>query len=207
MKEFIKKNWKIILIVCLGLALYFSVSASIQNRKKYLREKNNTEALLTDIEHERTKHGEDVATIHELQLTVKELKKLREEDVKMIEELKIRPPQIKEIVKTVVETKIEYRDTLIQTAPGKFEWKKATQWWIVDQDIDFTGNPPVVDFKISVRDSLSHVLYKVPKFKILGIRFGTKRYEIKCINHNPESNIVYNEWINVSRNKAKRNRN
>ena len=183
MKEFIKKNWKIILIVCLGLALYFSVSASIQNRKKYLREKNNTEALLTDIEHERTQHGEDVATIHELQLTVKELKKLREEDVKMIEELKIRPPQIKEIVKTVVETKIEYRDTLIQTAPGKFEWKKATQWWIVDQDIDFTGNPPVVDFKISVRDSLSHVLYKVPKFKILGIRFGTKRYEIKCINH------------------------
>ena len=99
MKEFIKKNWKIILIVCLGLALYFSVSASIQNRKKYLREKNNTEALLTDIEHERTQHGEDVATIHELQLTVKELKKLREEDVKMIEELKIRPPQIKEIVK------------------------------------------------------------------------------------------------------------
>lgn len=82
MKEFIKKNWKIILIVCLGLALYFSVSASIQNRKKYLREKNNTEALLTDIEHERTQHGEDVATIHELQLTVKELKKLREEDVK-----------------------------------------------------------------------------------------------------------------------------
>lgn len=207
MWKFVRKNWKIILIVLLAISLYTVTKISMNNRQKYLREKNNTESLMTEIKHERTKRGEDVSTIQELQLTVKELKKLRAEDVKMIEELKVKPPQIKEIIKTVTQTKIEYRDTLIQTEPNKFEWNKNTKWWTVNQEIDFTSKPPIIDFKINTRDSLSHVLYKVPKFKILGIRFGTKHYEIKCINHNPESVILYNEWINVSRDKQKRNRN
>lgn len=207
MWKIVRKNWKIVLIVLLTVALYFMIKTSINNRQKYLREKNNTEALLIDIEHERTKRGEDVTTIQELQLTVKELKKLREDDIKMIEELKIRPPQIKEIIKTVTKTKIEYRDSLVQVAPDKFEWNQDTKWWTVNQEIDFTPKPPIIDFKMNTRDSLSHVLYKVPKFKFLGIRFGTKGYEIKCVNHNPDSKIIYNEWINVSKDKTKRKRN
>lgn len=207
MWNLIKKNWKIILIVLLTLALYTTIRTSINNRQKYLREKNNTEALMTEIEHERTKRGEDVTTIQELQLTVKEFKKLRAADAKLIEELKVKPPQIKEIVKTVVQTKIEYRDTLIQTAPNKFEWNKDTEWWTVNQEIDFSSEAPIIDFKIQTRDSLTHLLYKVPKCKFLGIRFGTKGYEIKCVNHNPDSKIIYNEWINVSKDKTKRKRN
>lgn len=88
MWKIVRKNWKIVLIVLLTVALYFTIKTSINNRQKYLREKNNTESLMTEIKHERTKRGEDVSTIQELQLTVKELKKLREDDIKMIEELK-----------------------------------------------------------------------------------------------------------------------
>ena len=71
-------------------------------------------------------------------MTVSEFKKLRAEDVKLIEELKIKPPQIKEVVKTVVETKIVYRDSLVQVSPGKYEWNKDTKWWTVNQQIILT---------------------------------------------------------------------
>lgn len=206
MKKFLKNNWQVILIVLLIIALVITIKTTLNNKKKYLREKGNVEALMTEIQHQKTERGEDVTTIQELQLTVSELKKLREADIKMIEELKVRPPQIKEVVKTVVETEIKYRDTLVQMSLNKFEWNRDTKWWTVNQEIDFTSNLPIIDFKLAVRDSLSHVLYKVPKFKILGIRFGTKGYEIKCINHNPDSKILYNEWINVSKNKKFRKR-
>lgn len=206
MKDFVLKHWKIILIVLLAGALFITIRTASKNKSKYQRERNNVEALMTELEHEKTKRGEDVTTIQELQLTVSEFKKLRAEDVKLIEELKIKPPQIKEVVKTVVETKIVYRDSLVQVSPGKYEWNKDTKWWTVNQQIDFNENPPINNFKMNTRDSLTHVLYKVPKCKFLGIRFGTKGYEIKVINHNPDGTILYNSWINVSKDKTRRKR-
>lgn len=206
MKDFVLKHWKIILIVLLAGALFITIRTASKNKSKYQRERNNVEALMTELEHEKTKRGEDVTTIQELQLTVSEFKKLRAEDVKLIEELKIKPPQIKEVVKTVVETKIVYRDSLVQVSPGKYEWNKDTKWWTVNQQIDFNESPPINNFKMTTRDSLTHVLYKVPKCKFLGIRFGTKGYEIKVINHNPDGTILYNSWINVSKDKTRRKR-
>jgi hypothetical protein len=206
MKDFVLKHWKIILIVLLAGALFITIRTASKNKSKYQRERNNVEALMTELEHEKTKRGEDVTTIQELQLTVSEFKKLRAEDVKLIEELKIKPPQIKEVVKTVVETKIVYRDSLVQVSPGKYEWNKDTKWWTVNQQIDFNENPPINNFKMTTRDSLTHVLYKVPKCKFLGIRFGIKGYEIKVINHNPDGTILYNSWINVSKDKTRRKR-
>ena len=206
MKDFVLKHWKIILIVLLAGALFITIRTASKNKSKYQRERNNVEALMIELEHEKTKRGEDVTTIQELQLTVSEFKKLRAEDVKLIEELKIKPPQIKEVVKTVVETKIVYRDSLVQVSPGKYEWNKDTKWWTVNQQIDFNENPPINNFKMTTRDSLTHVLYKVPKCKFLGIRFGTKGYEIKVINHNPDGTILYNSWINVSKDKTRRKR-
>lgn len=206
MKDFVLKHWKIILIVLLAGALFITIRTASKSKSKYQRERNNVEALMTELEHEKTKRGEDVTTIQELQLTVSEFKKLRAEDVKLIEELKIKPPQIKEVVKTVVETKIVYRDSLVQVSPGKYEWNKDTKWWTVNQQIDFNENPPINNFKMTTRDSLTHVLYKVPKCKFLGIRFGTKGYEIKVINHNPDGTILYNSWINVSKDKTRRKR-
>lgn len=201
---FLRKNWKIVTITVLVLALISSIKMLVANRSKYIREKNNVSALMSEIEHNKTIHGEDVTTIEELQLTIKELKKYREQDIKTIKELNLRPPQIKEIVKTVVKTEIQIKDSLVQVGPKCFEWVSNTKWWELQQELDFTLNPVSVEFKISIRDSLSHYLYKVPKFKLLGLRFGTSHYEIKCINHNPNSTIVYNEWINVSRRRSKR---
>ena len=206
MWKFLLKNWQYVLIGVLLLGVYIASKQAITNRQKYQREKSNVESLMTDIEHARTKAGEDVATIGELQLTVDEFKKLRAEDAKLIKELKIKASEVKEVVKTVVKTHIEYKDTLIEVAPNQFVWNKDTTWWSVRQKINFTVKPPQVDFKMASRDSLTHVLYKVPKFKFLWWHFGTKGYKIKVVSHNPQSEIAYSEWINVSKDNKKRKR-
>lgn len=126
MWKFLLKNWQYVLIGALVLALYIASKNAIANKQRYKREKSNVETLMSDIEHARTKAGEDVATIGELQLTVEEFKKLRAEDAKLIKELKIKASEVREAVKTVVKTHIEYKDTLVQVAPKKFEWKKDT---------------------------------------------------------------------------------
>ena len=112
MWKFLLKNWQYVLIGALVLALYIASKNAIANKQRYKREKSNVETLMSDIEHARTKAGEDVATIGELQLTVEEFKKLRAEDAKLIKELKIKASEVREVVKTVVKTHIEYKDTL-----------------------------------------------------------------------------------------------
>lgn len=206
MGTFLKNNWKLVVIAVLSLLLVGTIKVAKDNHVRYLREKNNVESLTTELTHEKTKRGEDVTTIKDLQFTVKEFKERCAADAELIKELKIKASEVKEVVKTVVETKIEYRDSLVQVAPQQFVWNKDTEWWKVHQVIDFTGQPPMIDFNLSTKDSLSHVLYKVPKFKFLWWHFGTKGYEIKVISHAPNSTVLYNRWINVSKKKEERKR-
>ena len=63
MKDFVLKHWKIILIVLLAGALFITIRTASKNKSKYQRERNNVEALMTELEHEKTKRGEDVTTI------------------------------------------------------------------------------------------------------------------------------------------------
>lgn len=125
MWKFLLKNWQYVLIGALVLALYIASKNAIANKQRYKREKSNVETLMSDIEHARTKAGEDVATIGELQLTVEEFKKLRAEDAKLIKELKIKASEVREVVKTVVKTHIEYKDTLVQVAPKSLNGRKT----------------------------------------------------------------------------------
>ena len=176
-------------------------------KDQYLRELGNVDALTSELVLSKTKNDEVVATVQELQYTVEEFKKRQATDAQLIKELKIRANEVKEVVKTVTETKIVYRDSLVILQPDSlYDWRKDTKWWSVDQRINLASNPPIVDFNFESRDSLTHILYKVPKCKFLGIHWGTKYYEIKVINHNPNSTITYTRWINVSKDSGRRKR-
>lgn len=176
-------------------------------KDQYLRELGNVDALTSELVLSKTKNDEVVATVQELQYTVEEFKKRQTADAQLIKELKIRANEVKEVVKTVTETKIVYRDSLVMLQPDSlYDWRKDTKWWSVDQRINIASNPPIVDFNFESRDSLTHILYKVPKCKFLGIHWGIKCYEIKVINHNPNSTITYTRWINVSKDGRRRTR-
>lgn len=200
---FIKSNWKFAVILLLSIALYLSIRVCGDYKDKYERESNNVDILTQEVDSMRTKSGEYVLTIGELQYTVQDLKKRASEDAELIEELKIRANEVREVVKTVTETKIVYRDTLVMIDPKTFRWSHQSKWWDVDETIDFGKNPPEVNFNLVTRDSLSHIIYRVPKCNFLGIHWGTKGYEIKVVNHNPNSIISYSRWVTVTKNKNK----
>lgn len=203
---FLRRNWKWAAMILLSVGLASSIFYGVKSRRAYVREHDNVRALTRDLALTVTKYGETVATVEELQYTVEEFKQRQAQDAALIKELKIRASEVREVVKTVTETKIVYRDSLVLIAPQKYEWNKDTRWWSVHQKIDMTQSVPVTDFNFVTRDSLTHVLYKVPKCKFLGIHWGVKCYEIKVVNHNPNSTITYSRWINVSKRNEKRNR-
>lgn len=191
----------------LVVALLASMTYSRNMRLRWLREKGNAEALTMKYRLSETKRGEAVTTIQELQYTVDEFKKRQADDAATIKELKIRASEVREVVKTVVETKIMYKDTVILMRPDSIlHWNRDTKWWSVQQTIDLAKNPPITEFNLHTRDSLTHYLYCVPKCRFLGLHFGAKRYEIKVVNHNPNSTISYARWISVSKDKQKRYR-
>ena len=204
--NFLKKNWEYVAIVLLAVALAVSIRVNSSNVERYGREKANSDSLTEKIDSMRTRNGEFVLTINELQYTVQDFKRRAAEDAELIKELKLRVNEVKEVIKTVTETKIVYRDTLVMVSPDVFKFTHNTKWWSVDETIDFGIKPPQVDFNMTTRDSVSHILYRVPKCRFLGIHWGTKGYEIKVINHNPNSVISYSRWINVSKNPGIRKR-
>lgn len=204
--NFLKKNWEYVAIVLLAVALAVSIRVNSSNVERYEREKANSDSLTEKIDSMRTRNGEFVLTINELQYTVQDFKRRASEDAELIKELKLRVNEVKEVIKTVTETKIVYRDTLVMVSPDVFKFTHNTKWWSVDETIDFGIKPPQVDFNMTTRDSVSHILYRVPKCRFLGIHWGTKGYEIKVINHNPNSVISYSRWINVSKNPGIRKR-
>lgn len=48
------------------------------------------------------------------------------------------------------------------------------------------------------RDSLQTIVARQYKHKFLWWRWGTKGYEVKLINHNPHSTLLYNSYIQVT---------
>lgn len=202
-----RRYWKWIVMAALAVALCLSLKHSRDMRLRWVRERDNVDALTADYELSETRRGEAVATIQELQYTVDEFKRRQSEDAATIRQLKIRASEVREVVKTVVETKIAYRDTIIFIKPDSvLHWSRDTKWWSVNQTIDLAQNPPITEFNLHTRDSLTHYLYRVPKCRFLGIHWGTKGYEVKIVNHNPNSTITYARWINVSEVKWKRDR-
>lgn len=210
---FLKKNWKYILIALLAVLLFFSYADSRKYRKMFQRESNNVDVLTAEVTTYKNKHGEAVMRIGELQYTVEDLEKRAAEDARMIKDLGIKLKNAREMVKTVVVTKIEYRDSLIyvRDSTGSVDSTRLAlhtgdRWYTLDQEIDLGNNPPTADIQLAVRDSISHVLYRVPKRKFLWWSCGTKGYEIEVISHNPYSQVEYVRWINISEVKTLRNR-
>lgn len=202
----ILKYWKesLIVILCVGISILTHIQK--ETKGKYEREKNNVESLSTGIEKFKTKNNENAVRIKELQYTVEEYKERLSEDEKTIKSLKLKLKNVKEDIKTVTETKIIIKDSLVKISPDNFLFSKKDEWIEINQRIDFSKNPPVNNFEFHSRDSISHILYRVPKWKFLWWNIGTKCYEIYVVSHNPYSSIEYSRWINLSSKKKLRKR-
>lgn len=169
-----------------------------------VRNERNATALLSDVEHYRTKDSLNAVKAAVLTLKIAELEKYRAEDAKAIKTLKIKHKELEQITtmqtRTIADLKGKARDTVIvvdSVEVLKLQCIDVTDEWIdlhgcIDTEGDFSGT-------LEVRDSLL-IVETVQRKRFLGFLWKTKRIKSRTIDaksSNPYTQIMGVESIQI----------
>lgn len=169
-----------------------------------VRNERNASALLSDVEHYRTKDSLNAVKAAVLTLKIAELEKYRAEDAKAIETLKIKRKELEQITtmqtRTIADLKGKARDTVIvvdSVEVLKLQCIDVADEWIdlhgcIDTEGDFSGT-------LEVRDSLL-IVETVQRKRFLGFLWKTKRIKSRTIDaksSNPYTQIMGVESIQI----------
>lgn len=164
-------------------------------REEQVRLQGNQSVLLDTISSYRVRDSLSAASIGVLELKISEMKEFRGEDVKLIEDLGVRLRRAQSFAEVATKSSYEIRDVPLVKAQG---WQYRTQY------IDFTATTvrdsllgEVLSARIEVYDTIVQVLHRVPRFRFLGIWFGTKGVRQEIISKNPHTKIVAAEYLEL----------
>ena len=190
-----------ILLAVVGCGVIFLQAVNIENlRDERDRYRNNTSALLQDVERYRTSDSLNAAKAEVLSLKLSELERYRAEDMKVIESLKIRKKDLEQVTAIQLQTIADLRGTVADTIVMEREVNDTVQvLHVSDEWIDLHGivADGAFDGTLEVRDSLL-IAETVKRARFLGFLWRTKRVKsrhIDVINKNPYSTIVGVESI------------
>lgn len=173
------------------------------DRDKY---RSNTEALLSDVEHYKTKDSLNAAKVGNLELKLSEYKKYRADDAALIKSLQTKNRDLQRIttaqMETINELRANVRDSIVYL-PGDTVTTVLRCIEYSDKWVDFDGCIINNTFsgKIITRDSLlitESVQYK----RWLGFLWKTKRIknrEFDIVSKNPNSKITGFEVITIEK--------
>lgn len=186
----------LIICLCAGI-LYFKEVV-----KENLRLERNQVALLSDsLSHYRTKTGELVSSVEQLEMTINELKKHRSQLVSQLKNMKIRLRDVQSLSTTSLENKVEVfvpiRDT-IYIDTGKVENAQTFNWSDAWTSVQGVIQNDSVKVKYQSRDTLIQVVRIVPK-RFLVFKWGVKEIRQDVKVSNPNTSVVYIEGIKISK--------
>ena len=179
----------LIIAVTILVVVVTVLSSRLDSTQKESERKDGTiNALMDTVTVYKVRDTLNVASKAVLNLTLEELKKHRVKDIKLIEELKLRPKDIEYITKTTIITKdsLVYRiDSL-----GCFHYKD--DWLAVDACI---GDSSMI---IESRDSIAQIAHAIYKYKFLWWKWKVIGFKQEVVNFNPKSKVIFNEIIRVN---------
>ena len=164
------------------------------------RYRSNTNALLGEVEHYRTRDSLNAAKAEVLSLKLSEMERYRAEDLKTIESLKIRKRDLEQVTTMQMQTIADLRGTVADTIIVVEQVHDTVQiLHVSDAWIDLHGVVADGAFNgtLEVRDSLL-IAETVERARFLGFLWRTKRIksrQIDVTNKNPYSTIVGVESI------------
>lgn len=174
-------------------------------RGELRRLEQNVESLMGDVEHYKTRAKKSAASVAILELKIEEFKRMQSRDAEQIRSLGIRLRRTESFAKSVTATNsslsIALRDSIVERDTVKIF--DTTQGGTT-----LSGRVASDSLSISIkqRDTLYQVVHRVPR-KFLFLRFGTKAIHQDVWTSNPLSEVVYTEYIELSkREKTKRKR-
>lgn len=202
---------KIFLFIILILA-FFRIDNLLSENSRL---KSNQDILLSEkesimAESQKYKIADSLNAIKvsELQLTLKEYKKYRTQDLQLIEQLNIKKSNLQKVINTQSETintlSINILDSIIaDTATSQIDtlkcFKYKSKWVDVSGCLDLRRD--TVDIQINNRESLK-VVETVIHRRFLGFLWKTKRIKsrhVDIVSENPNTKITNCEYISVKR--------
>ena len=188
----------LILVAICGVALGYFI-------KENARLRGNQHALIEGVEFYRTESGRSAASVEVLQLELAEFRSLREQDAEEIASLGIRLRRAESYAKSVAMTTLTdtviVRDTVVVrdtvTMPARhFAGEDA---WSRVEGILFGDS---LHYAIRTTDTLHQVVHRVPR-KFLFIPYGTKAIRQEVWSSNPNTELIYTEYIELPRRKKR----
>lgn len=193
----------LILYAAVATALLIFVFRHYRGENRRLTQ--NQTALASEIEHYRTRLGEEAASTQALRLRCAEFEELRAADAERIRQLGVRLRRLEAAGKHITQSDlslraplrdtlvVQRRDTLPIAEPARhFRWQDP---WVRVEGI--VGRDSV-ECRVRSVDTLRQVVHRIPR-RFLFIRWGTKALRQEIVSSNPHTHIVYTEYIRIER--------
>lgn len=178
----------LVFLLVLSIGRDYYVEYKKQRAEQELREQlNGLKLQYAPAERDTIRDSATVITQQVLQMPAEEYK-LQAYDRQLLHDLDIRLDQ----VMADQRTSLSSADT-VKTDRRDSVYTYSDRW------LSFRLNTADSILTYKARDSLQTIIYRQYKHRFLWWRWGTKGYDVKVINFNPHSNILYNSYIQVTR--------
>lgn len=169
------------------------------------RLERNQHALLSDVELYKTRANKSAASAEVLQLTLDEFREHKAEDAERIKELGIKLRRAESYALSVTQSDygatLPLRDTIIirDTIRDTVKVFEGGDTW---SSISGSVTEDSVAYSLRSVDTLYQVVHRVPR-KFWFIRYGTKAIRQEIVSSNPNTQLVYSEYIELKRRKRR----
>ena len=109
-------------------------------------------------------------------------------DKQLIKDLQIRISELEAENRQLLETSSQ---VTLQPTEGDSIHEYHDKW------ADFRYQVPTHQLDYAVRDSIVSFITRIPKHRFLWWRWGTKGYEVRHVNFNPNAKVNYNSFIKL----------
>lgn len=109
-------------------------------------------------------------------------------DKQLIKDLQIRISELESENRQLLETSSQ---VTLRPTEGDSVHEYHDKW------ADFRYTVPTHQLDYAVRDSIVSFITRIPKHRFLWLRWGTKGYEVKIVNFNPNAKVNYNSYIEL----------
>lgn len=188
----------LISVVVCGVIIHYLINENARLR-------SNQHALLENVEFYRTESGKSAASVEILELELSEFRTQRQRDAKEIASLGIRLRRAESYAKSVAVTTLAdtviVRDTVVlrDTVAMPARHFAGEDAWSRVEGILFGDS---LRYTVRTTDTLHQVVHRVPR-KFLFIPYGTKAIRQEVWSSNPNTELVYTEYIVLPRRKKR----
>lgn len=194
-----KKYFIIAVLALLGwlAAVTFQLEREKSERKRL---KENQTTLLSDVNYYRTEADRSAASVQRLNLTLGEYETHFADQVELIESMNLKLKRVQSVAtsgtKTETSIQIHLKDSVVIRDSLLRIRLECMELYTPYLDISGCIEDHVFTGKIISRDTLTHVLHRVPK-KWWFFRYGTKAIRMEVVSSNPNTQLTYVEYIEL----------